>query len=559
VQKIISRYPVSFLQVIHVLLFLLILWVPEPCHGKEPALENHPEATAEQVVLGRQIYRQGILANGEPAEARVMGDIKVLGTQFTCLNCHGRSGMGGAEGKTFTLAINPAALFNPREDVYLERSAYDDKTLEIAIRTGKTPEGKSLRSAMPVYNLPEREMTALIAYLQTLSATFSPGLTEDTIHFATIVSENADPEGRGAMLSVLERFFQDKNARTRYEQKRGRHGPFYQTYRLKAYRDWALHVWELRGSPETWPEQLATYYKEQPVFAVLSGMVQGSWQPIHEFCEQNEIPSLLPNTDWPGGIGTDDFYTLYFSEGLRLEARVLAAKLIEDRKPVRVLQIFRPQQVGSFGARSLGQLLSHNEDIEVINWPLANDKDLTPATLTAKIQATAADTTVLWLSPEDLQAIAPVATGYEPAGPVYLSSSLLGGIFAPVPAIPWQQVNLIHPFILPKNQDVVFGRIQIWLDLRKIPLHNRRILGQTYYACMILGKGLSHIKTHFYRDYLLDALDHGNAKSIFSINYPRLSYGPGQRYLTKGAFILKNSGESGEKRQGETNWIVPHL
>jgi len=72
--------------------------------------------STEVVALGKQIFRQGRLNDGVPVEAYVKGDMKVLGTQFTCLDCHGRSGMGGAEGRTFTPAVNPAALFMPAKE-----------------------------------------------------------------------------------------------------------------------------------------------------------------------------------------------------------------------------------------------------------------------------------------------------------------------------------------------------------------------------------------------------------------------------------------------------------
>ena len=93
------------------------------------------------IALGRQICRLGILANCKSVKAHVVDNIEVPGIRFTCLNCHGRSDMGGDESKTFTLAINPSALFAPRNSMYLERSAYDDESLTACIRQGEPPEG----------------------------------------------------------------------------------------------------------------------------------------------------------------------------------------------------------------------------------------------------------------------------------------------------------------------------------------------------------------------------------------------------------------------------------
>lgn len=541
-------------------LFLIVLLsFAGVCQGKEVVQDKEEVSGEELIALGRQIYRQGILADGEPVEAYVMGDVKVLGTQFTCLNCHGRSGLGGAEGKTYTLAVNPAALFSPRESVYLQRSAYDEGTLEVAIRQGETPEGTALSTAMPVYHLADREMAALIAYLKTLSNEFSPGLTEEELHIATVISDQVDPMAEQAMLAVMEGYFKDKNARTRNERKRVDHGPFYQHYRLKAYRQWVLHVWELHGPPETWTAQLEEYYNQQPVFAMVAGLVQGAWEPIHAFCEKNEIPNVLPNTDWPGGIGTDDFYTLYFSEGLHLESRVIAADLVALQRSGRVLQVYRSGEKGAFGASSFRETVARIEGMAVSDWALERGARLNRAELLNWVKEAKAETVILWLSAEELAGVSLAGTEQMIAGPVYLSSSMLGGVLTPVPLIEGKRVKLVHPFVLPKNQEAVFGRVRVWLESRNIPLNDHRILGQTYYACMMLGEGLMHIRRHFYRDYLMDALDHSNAKAIYSVNYPRLSYGPGQRYLAKGAFIIEETAPEMKKSPASATWIVPYL
>jgi hypothetical protein len=540
------------------LVLIVIFLLAGVCQGKEGGQINK-DSLEERIAIGRQIYRQGVLANGEPVEAYVMGDVKVLGTQFTCLNCHGRSGMGGAEGKTFTLEINPAALFSPRDSLYLERSAYDERTLEIAIRQGETPEGTALTQAMPVYDLPDRELAALLTYLKILSSDFSPGLTGEDVHIATVISDRGDPKAQKAMLAVMESYFKDKNAKTRYENKRLTRGIFYQNYRLKAYRQWVLHVWELQGPPETWTAQLEAYYEQQPVFAMLGGMVPGTWEPIHAFCEKNEIPSLLPNTDHPDGIGTDDFYTLYFSEGLHLEARVIAADLAGQKKPTRVLQVFRPEQKGAFGASSFRETVARIDGMAVAEWALKEGARFTRSELLDRVKEEGAEAVVVWLPPDELEGVNLEGTEQVIADYIYLSSSLLGGIFSHVPPTLGKRVKLVHPFVLPQHQKVVFSRAGHWFKNKNIPTNNHRIVGQTYYACMILAEGFMHIKRHFYRDYLLDALDHRNAKSIYSVNYPRLSFGPGQRYLAKGAFIIENPESGGKDSPAPATWIVPHL
>jgi hypothetical protein len=60
---------------------------------------------------------------------------------------------------------------------------------------------------MPRYELDDASMAQLIGYLRGLSHDHVPGGSDTTLQFATIVTPDADPIERQAMLAVLERFF----------------------------------------------------------------------------------------------------------------------------------------------------------------------------------------------------------------------------------------------------------------------------------------------------------------------------------------------------------------
>ena len=79
-------------------------------------------------------------------------------------------------------------------------------------------------------------------------------------------------------------------------------------------RQMSLARWELKGSPETWREQLEEYYRKEPVFALLGGITTKEWRPVHEFSEDHAIPCLFPITDLPF-VSPNGWYTLYFSKG----------------------------------------------------------------------------------------------------------------------------------------------------------------------------------------------------------------------------------------------------
>jgi hypothetical protein len=532
------------------ILFFACVTLHRPLPAFATGEQNLTEA--ELIEIGRRVYREGLQANTKPVRATVMGDIEVVGTQFTCINCHRRSGLGGEEGTKYVLATNGPLLYTPRQDIYLKRPAYTDQTLIEALALGENPMGKSFDPIMPVYDLPDLEMDGLIAYLKTLSNEYSPGMDENDIHIATVIDNSVSSLERNAMLDVIEEFFTVKNAGTRKEKRRAAHGPFYQEYRNKAYRNWVLHIWELKGPRDSWPEQLADYYHRQPVFAMFSGLVNTSWEPIHRFCEENQIPSLLPNTDLPVTGETANFYTLYYSKGLTLEVEVALEDIEKDSTGQTVLQSYRQGSSGAQAAQIFNSL--RDPKLTTVHDLPFKDKTAAPnwATLIEETRRNDADVLILWLSADELaKIIKPDTDSSFKDLRIYVSSSLLNGELAAIPAQLKQNASLLHPFNLPEKHATRFRRAEVWLKSRGIPLTSPLIQGQTFFACLLLSEGLMHIRRYFYRDYLMDMIDHTQRMEAYVTNYPRISFGPEQRYLAKGAYII-------DLQSNKARWVVPY-
>ncbi len=541
------------MSLVRLLLPILLIAVFGGCQARSyvkgrAAIESLSES--ELLTIGQKVYRDGRLADGTPVKSLVLGGVPIDGTQATCLNCHRRSGMGGAEGDRFVLPINGPALFSPRQKIYHERPAYTEASLAMALRKGADSEGQIFDPVMPVYDLPALEMAGLIAYLKQLSSKDSAGVTGESIHLATVIGPGVDPKISTAMLEVLERFFKDKNSGTRSEIRRKASGSFFHEYKNKAYRTWELHRWELSGPATTWQAQLEEYYRQQPVFALISGVIDGEWQPIHRFCEEQQIPQLLPNTDMPQVDSNENFYTLYFSKGLVLEAEVLLEHLAASSSGGRIVQLYGDGSDGAFAARALRHALTAYPQFQLEDRLLTPDSDNSLQDGAEKRVAT-----IAWLDREEIEFLSlPMTTD---TGLIYLSSSLLGGDVSEFYGKLAGQVFLIHPFNQPEDRDVRFKRLETWLELRKIPFTQPRVQGQTFYAAMILGEGLMHIKSYFYRDYLLDVLDHGDRMALYANNYPRLSFGPGQRYLAKGASVVDLSRDKDASLVEPVVWITP--
>ena len=523
------------------LFFVLLLLLPTMSVATEE--EHNPAGTDSRVEIGRRIYQEGIMSNGEPVSAIVLGNVEISGAQFTCLNCHRRSGFGGPEGSRYVLPITGPSLLTPRSDIYLPRPAYTERSFAASLQSGQNPAGEPFDPIMPRYKLPDKELSALFAYLKSLSSSFSPGLTDEELHVATVVSDSVPAEERQAMLAVIEKFFANKNAETRREKKRHDAGPFYQEYRNKAYRRWHLHVWELTGPAAGWAQQLDRYYQQQPVFVILSGMISGGWEPIHRFSKINHIPCLLPNTKLPVVETKNDFYTLYYSKGVFLDAQVIAGQLKRQANAKKVLQVYRP---GTAGVAAGDFLRRELQERDLHDFVLTSDAG-SWSLLEKKLQRLQPGQLVLWLDAAELEKFSSVVA-YR--GPCYLSSTMLDGALQRIPEDLKNSAQLIHPYNLPADQKARFLRVSAWMKVNGVPLTAPVIQGQSYYACMLLNAGLKHMKRFFYRDFFLDLLDHGERMAAYSGNYPRLSFGPEQRFLAKGAYLVK-------LQDGVAEWVVP--
>jgi len=66
---------------------------------------------------------------------------------------------------------------------------------------------------------------------------------------------------------------------------------------------------------------------------------------------------------------------------------------------------------------------------------------------------------------------------------------------------------------------------------------------------------VSHSMDTYSRDFLLERMEHRLGTSLEVSIYPHLSLGPGQRFASKGSYIVKV--EAGGTLTPLSDWIVP--
>ena len=525
------------------------------------AIESH--------AAGEALYHSGIVGSGAPLEGTRSDVGQVLqGEAAACARCHRASGLGSHEGSYSIPPISARYLYHartlhaeqpdppPLHGEHPDRRPYTDATLARSIREGVDPEGRVLDYLMPRFALGDADMAALIAYLKRLSPAQVRGVDPTLLQFATIITPDADPVKRQAMLDVLDRYFAEKNrAPLSGASRRQSSGTSLRPGTIDAAsRHWQLHVWQLEGPPTDWTAQLERHLAQEPVMAVISGLGGKDWSPVHAFCQHARLPCLFPNLEVP--VDADrDLYPVYFSRGVLLEARLIAQRLGAEaggQSKVPVQQIFRDGDVGVAGARALASVLQASgravEDVVI------------PAGATASGVHEALDRArghgplVLWLRPDDLSSLG----GIQPPGrPVY-ASGLMGGLEHTPVAADWREhFFLTYPLDLPGHRVVRVDYARGWFRLRNIPVAAEQVQVDTYVACGLLSDALKQMADNIVPEYLLELIEEAAGHRVLTGYYPRLSLGPGQRFASKGGYLVQLSGTVDGRVSALGDWVVP--
>ena len=521
----------------------------------------------KNIETGKAIYLKGVLPSGQNLTATIRDDVTISGEQAACVNCHRRSGLGTTEGQTIVMAITSPALFSDirlkarrylqseSNGASLERPAYTHELLKQAIVHGVRSNGKPLSKTMPRYSLEDNDYNSLFAYLSTLSLEPSEGVTDKVFHIATIIDTAAPDEEIHAMQQVISRYLEEYNTETRYESRRVKQAPIQKEWHYETYRKIQHRFWLLDTDMSQWEKQLDQYYSSQPVFAVIGGLSHRSWHDVDVFCNERALPCIFPTVDHPDA-SANNYYSLYYSKGAALEAEVLAKHLQEQasNKPMHVLHLINDTYLDDKTADIITQNLSRTNNVKI---------DRQVVSSTAAIEAPVFydngnpyDVIILSLPNSQISKLVKKLnsqgdankTRYYAFSNVRLDANCIDSI---------QRSNLdffiVTPYVDQTMQKRKMLRASVWAKSRKIDISDPRILSDTFTAFMITGNALRHLRGNYYRDYLLELLEHKVERAVVSSLYPRLAIGPGQRYAAKACRIEK----IGDTLEAVTPWIVP--
>lgn len=532
---------------------------------------------------GGELYWHGTTPTGTPIQATIANDIKVDGSQFSCVNCHRPSGFGSSEGGKYVPPVTGPVLFSARQldrnriyhklfeeaqsagfaaDVRMPRMrpAYTDQTLGDALRKGVDPTGRQLDPQMPRYQLNDSEVANLSAYLKTLSVMHSPGVDSKDIHFATIISDGVDLGERTAVINTISAFVDWMNRATHGYQSRPGFSPYHMSELASAFRQWRLHVWELHGQPDTWQEQLMRQYENQPVFAIVSGLVHGPFRPIAQFCEANRIPCVFPNTELPGTANTGFNYSIYFSRGLELEGEVLANYLSRESSRIkRMALLWSADPYGVTPALAFKQAITKKlPDVQLQEFEFSSGSAFKSRLRELAATADKIDALVIWPGDQVDAVLAELGNLRSGIKIITLPSGALAHVQSKVVGDRLSKKLLFaYPYELPLVYHPRSFRVRQWMHAQHLEITKPKLQYQTYYGMTLVEFALDQIVDDFFRDYFIESIEHLAENNLAIGTHPTLALGPGQRFASKGAYIVKIEPKAPGGIKALSDWIVP--
>jgi hypothetical protein len=96
-----------------------------------------------------------------------------------------------------------------------------------------------------------------------------------------------------------------------------------------------------------------------------------------------------------------------------------------------------------------------------------------------------------------------------------------------------------------------------WMQFKQIPVVDERTQSDTYLACLATAETVSMMGEDLVRDHLVETLEMHLGTRLLNGYYPRVGLAAGQRFASKGGFLVRFAGPDGTRLVADGDWSSP--
>lgn len=492
---------------------------------------------------GKHVYSVTSSASGGEITVLVpVSSMEMPGEAMPCVNCHGADGLGRPESDVLPTNITWRELAKPypvRLPGGRERPPYDEDALKAAITRGVDPAGRPLAPTMPVYRMPDEDLTALIAYLKRLGVEREAGVTDSVIRLGTLLPSRGRFGGLGqAMEAMLRACLSEIN----------RQGGIYS-------RTLELEVIEVGDSPQSGLEALKRRVEGGTVFALLAPFVVGVDREMAEWANVSDLPVVGPYTLFPLPTESMNRSVFYLFSGLRDQARAFLDYASGQRDwGARRAALIAPEE--GLPSEDLDSIRSHArrlgfDPFEIIRYAAGR---LSQDQRAMELKTKDIQLVLFYGSRDELEALLAEGERRQWRPRVFLSGSQGGLELFRTAAAFSNPLFLAYP-MLPSDQTRAGSEaISRLMDGYQLPRVHLNAQLTAFCAARVLLEGIKSTGRDLTRRGFITSLE-----KLYELDTgltPKLSYGPNRRTGALGAYIVHVSAEMGELIP-VGGWITP--
>jgi hypothetical protein len=222
------------------------------------------------------------------------------------------------------------------------------------------------------------------------------------------------------------------------------------------------------------------------------------------------------------------------------------------------LQVYRDSGGGPVLARALRRGLQERAATDLRDRVVGTNQKLTRDFWNSLLEEARPAALVLWLGGEDLRTLAPDEAAADTVRQLFVSYGLVGES----PQLPADglrdKIYLTYPFALPSAEGPHVYRVRAWLRSKGVgQTREERLQLNTYFALAVAEHSLTRLAGNFFRDYFVESVEQETESTTNPGVFPHMSLGPGQRFASKGCYVVRPSARAQGGLEAASDWLVP--